>query len=63
MYRMKSFSFCGKIMSPKIPIFLGTVTTIHAKIMRDAAEFKAEFRVEKKMISTGLPKPYKLQKH
>ena len=26
MYRMKSFSFCGKIMSPKIPIFLGRVT-------------------------------------
>ena len=33
------------------------------KIMRDAAEFKAEFRVEKKMISTGLPKPCKLQEH
>ena len=47
MYRMKSFSFCGKIMSPKIPIFLGTVT-IRSKNMRDAAEFKAEFRVEKK---------------
>ena len=26
MYQMKSFSFCRKIMSPKIPIFLGTVT-------------------------------------
>ena len=34
------------------------------KNMRDAAEFKAEFRVEKKnMISTGLPKPCKLQEH
>ena len=31
--------------------------------MRNAAECKAEFRVEKKMISTGLPKPYKLQEH
>ena len=33
------------------------------KNMRDAAEFKEEFRVQKKMISTGLPKPYKLQEH
>ena len=33
------------------------------KNMRDAAEFKAEFRVEKKMISTGLPKPCKFQEH
>ena len=33
------------------------------KNMRDAAEFKAEFRVEKQMISTGLPKPCKLQEH
>ena len=32
--------------------------------MRDAAECKAEFRVEKKkMISTGLPKPCKLQEY
>jgi len=49
MYRMKSFSFCGKIMSPKIPIFLGTVTIrSRSKNMRDEAECKAEFRVEKK---------------
>ena len=34
------------------------------KNMRDAAEFNAEFRVEKKkIISTGLPKPCKLQEH
>ena len=34
------------------------------KNMRDAAEFKAEFlRVEKKMISSGLPEPCKLQEH
>ena len=33
------------------------------KNIRDADECKAEFRVEKKMISTGLPKPSKLQKH
>ena len=31
--------------------------------MRDAAESKAEFRVEKKMISTGFPKPCKFQEH
>ena len=33
------------------------------KNMRDAAERKAEFRAETKMISTGLPKPCKLQEH
>ena len=33
------------------------------KNMRDAAEVKAEFRVEKKETSTGLPKPCKVQEH
>ena len=44
---------------------LGQLRSVHAKKnMRDAAECKAEFRVEKKkMISIGLPKPCKLQEH
>ena len=65
MYRMKSFLFCGKNMCPKISIFPGIVT-IHSrkkKNMRDAAERKAEFRAEKKKISTGLPEPCKWQEH
>ena len=43
----------------------GQLRSVHAKKnMRDEAECKAEFRVEKKkMISTGLPKPCKFQEH
>ena len=36
---------------------------ITLKNMRDEVECKAEFRVEKKKISTGLPKSCKFQEH
>ena len=42
----------------------GSYDPFTLKNMRDAAECKAEFRVEKKKkISTGLPKPCKFQEH
>ena len=45
-------------MSPKNPDFpRDSYDPFTLKNMRDAAEFKAEFPVEKKMISTGVPKP------
>ena len=49
---MKSFSFCGKIISPKIPIFSrDSYDPFTLKNMWDAAECNAEFRVEKKKRS------------
>ena len=64
MYRIKSFSFCGKNFESKNPDFpRDSYDPFTLKNMRDAAKFKEEFRVEKKKISTGLPKPCKLQEH
>ena len=49
MYRIKSFSFCGKNFESKNPDFpRDSYDPFTLKNMRDAAEFKAEFRVEKK---------------
>ena len=63
MYRIKSFLFCGKIMSPNTHFPRDSYDPFTLKNMRDTAERKAEFRAETKMISTGLPKPCILQEH
>ena len=60
MYRMNSFSFYES-KNPDFP--WDSYDPFTLKNMRDEAECKAEFRVEKKMISTGLPKPCKFQEH
>ena len=61
-YRMKNFSFCGKIMSPKIPTFLETITIrsssktrmkVSARQNSCRKKWFPKFRVQK-IISTGL---------